>query len=81
VGRSGGRDVRCKAGQCRQRRYFNAKEGPGGGNRLYRFGSSHSGVITVAMCDGSVRTISFNIDQQTFFNLGRRKDGAALKLD
>lgn len=61
--------------------YVDAQECSGGGSRVYRFGSSHPGVIVVAMCDGSTRTISFNIDQQTFFNLGRRRDGAQLRLD
>lgn len=61
--------------------YVDAQEGQGGGSRVYRFGSSHSGVVTVAMCDGSVRGISYKIDQPTFLNLGRRKDGTALKLD
>jgi hypothetical protein len=64
-----------------QKDYVDVSEGPGGGNRVYRFGSSHPGVIVVAMCDGSTRTISYDIDQQTFFNLGRRRDGAELKLD
>jgi hypothetical protein len=64
-----------------QKDYVDPKEGSGGGSRVYRFGSSHPGVIIVAMCDGSVRTISYEIDQQTFLNLGRRRDGAELKLD
>lgn len=61
--------------------YHDLKEGKGGGNRVYRFGSSHPGLIVVSMCDGSVRTVSYEVDQQTFFNLGRRKDGAKLNLD
>lgn len=61
--------------------YFDPNEGKGGGNRVYRFGSSHPGLIVVSMCDGSVRTVSYQVDQQTFLNLGRRKDGAKLNLD
>jgi prepilin-type N-terminal cleavage/methylation domain-containing protein len=64
-----------------QKDYVDQQEGPGGGNRIYRFGSSHPGVIVVAMCDGSTRVINMNIDQQVFYNLGRRRDGAKLSLD
>lgn len=64
-----------------QKDYNDPQEGYGGGTRIYRFGSSHDGVMVVAMCDGSVRTISYSIDQQTFLNLGRRRDGAKLNLD
>jgi type II secretory pathway pseudopilin PulG len=64
-----------------QKDYCDPKEGLGGGSRIYRFGSSHPGVIVVAMCDGSTRIVNFNIDQQTFFNLGRRRDGAKLAID
>jgi hypothetical protein len=61
--------------------YVDATEGNGGGNRVYRFGSSHAGYIVVAMCDGSTRTVSYQIDQKTFLNLCRRRDGAKLNLD
>jgi uncharacterized protein DUF1559 len=64
-----------------QKDYVDPTEGPGGGSRVYRFGSSHPGVLVVAMCDGSTRTISYQIDQKTFFNLGRCRDGAAVKLE
>jgi prepilin-type N-terminal cleavage/methylation domain-containing protein len=38
-----------------------------------RFGSSHTTGICAAMCDGSVRTISFNISQTTFSAIGTRR--------
>lgn len=64
-----------------QKDYNDPAEGNGGGNRVYRFGSSHDGCIVVGMCDGSTRTVSYKVDQQTFLNLCRRRDGAKLNLD
>ena len=40
-----------------------------------RFGSSHAGGLNVAMGDGSVRFIPFNIDATTWLNLGHCRDG------
>jgi prepilin-type N-terminal cleavage/methylation domain-containing protein len=40
-----------------------------------RFGSAHSGVWNVAMCDGSVQSLSFDIDWQVHRDLGNREDG------
>jgi prepilin-type processing-associated H-X9-DG protein len=39
------------------------------------FGSSHNGFFNAALCDGSVRTISFNVSLDTFKMLSSRKDG------
>ena len=39
------------------------------------FGSSHNGFFNAAMCDGSVRPISFNISLDTFTLLSSRNDG------
>lgn len=64
-----------------QKDYSDPAEGYGGGNRVYRFGSSHDSCIVVAMCDGSTRTVSYQIDQRTFLNLCRRRDGAKVNLD
>ena len=42
---------------------------------LQTYGSAHSSVFNVVLCDGSVRGISYNIDKQTFANLGNKGDG------
>ena len=42
------------------------------------FGSIHYGGANFAMCDGSVRRISYSVDQQTFQWLGSRNDNQAI---
>ncbi|MCA9102708.1 MAG: DUF1559 domain-containing protein [Pirellulales bacterium] len=39
------------------------------------FGSAHAAGFNVALCDGSVRLISYSVDQQAHGRLGNRKDG------
>lgn len=41
----------------------------------YRFGSAHPGQMNTGFADGSVRSISFDIDLRIFNNLGHRADG------
>lgn len=43
--------------------------------RAGRFGSAHSGGWQVAYCDGSVSSISYDIDWQIHRDLGNREDG------
>lgn len=65
-----------------QKDYVDATEGNAPSSRNYIFGSSHSGgIMVVGMCDGSTRTISFQIDQATFTGLCMRRDGAVLNLE
>ena len=42
------------------------------------FGSAHPGGINAVLADGSVRTISFSVNQATFLDLARRDDGNTL---
>ena len=44
-------------------------------------GSAHAAGFNIALCDGSVRTISYSIDAATHANLGNRKDGVAINGD
>lgn len=41
----------------------------------WRFGSAHSGGCNFALCDGSVRSISYTIEAKLHALLGHRKDG------
>jgi hypothetical protein len=46
----------------------------------YVFGGPHSGSCLFVMCDGSVQSISYSIDPQTYQNLIDRRDGQAVSL-
>lgn len=46
------------------------------GNQL--FGSSHHGGFNMSFVDGSVHKIDYNIDAQTFQNLGNKSDGGSV---
>jgi prepilin-type N-terminal cleavage/methylation domain-containing protein len=50
-------------------------EDNGTGNAEYRFGSSHVGGFNLALCDGSVQTIGYEIDPDVWFLYGGRDDG------
>ncbi len=41
----------------------------------YEFGSTHPGVFNAVNCDGSVSTISLDIDDLAYYHLGGRNDG------
>ena len=43
--------------------------------RLEQFRQRHAGVLNMAMCDGSVRAISYSIDLGTHNRLCNRHDG------
>ena len=45
-----------------------------------RFGSSHPAGMNIALVDGSVRMIPYNVDAKIFRNLGRRADGEVVSL-
>jgi len=44
----------------------------------FRFGSAHAGSFHAAFCDGSVRTLAYEIDEILFENLVNRRDGAII---
>ena len=44
-------------------------------NNDLRFGSSHVGGFNVALCDGSVRLMTYDVDQLMVHRLGYRNDG------
>jgi prepilin-type processing-associated H-X9-DG protein len=42
---------------------------------IQHFGSVHSGGCQFVLCDGSVRTVAYEIDATVFENFGNRQDG------
>ena len=44
------------------------------------FGSAHSGGCHFVLCDGSTRTISYDIDANVFRDFGNRRDGNSIEL-
>jgi prepilin-type processing-associated H-X9-DG protein len=42
------------------------------------FGSAHAGAFNVAFCDGSVRSLSYDINPEVYRRLGNRKDGQTI---
>ena len=43
-----------------------------------QFGSAHSNICQFALCDGSVRAVSYSINAETHRRLGNRKDGLTI---
>ena len=56
--------------------YLPRQDTPGTGNTAYAaFGSSHTGGLNMSFCDGSVRTVSYDIDGKVHRNQANRFDG------
>lgn len=51
-----------------------------GMNYTNRFGSAHHGSFSISMCDGSVKTIQYDIDPDLHRSLGNRQDGQVTSL-
>jgi type II secretory pathway pseudopilin PulG len=47
----------------------------------YRWGSAHVGAMNIALCDGSVRTMNYNIDLGVLSYLCARNDGQIINPD
>jgi prepilin-type N-terminal cleavage/methylation domain-containing protein/prepilin-type processing-associated H-X9-DG protein len=47
----------------------------------YQFGSAHPGGINMSFCDGSVRMISYGLDEKAHILLSERDDGQVAKVD
>jgi prepilin-type N-terminal cleavage/methylation domain-containing protein len=47
---------------------------------VHRFGAAHAGVWNVSFCDGSVQSLSFDIDWQLHRDLGNREDGNIVEI-
>lgn len=45
------------------------------------FGSAHTSVMNAAFCDGSVHTVSFSVNEETFSRLGSRRDGQSINVN
>ncbi len=59
---------------------FSTREAPHAKQHFDEADSPHDGVVQVALADGSVRGISFNIDIRTWWNLGNRSQGSPVDL-
>ncbi|MCC6491675.1 MAG: DUF1559 domain-containing protein [Pirellulales bacterium] len=53
------------------------QDGVGGARVHFRFGSAHPGGCNLAMCDGSVQSVSYDIDPEVHRQSGHRSDGGA----
>ncbi len=77
----GGPDtITTTAARRRGRHVLDAPVYPAGVSGFEPFGASHSGGVNLAFCDGSIHTISNDIDLQVHRDLGDRADGNPVDL-
>ncbi len=57
---------------------FQPQQDRGGFENYHGFGSAHAGGLNMAMCDGSVQFVSYDIDAVTHRWLANRFDGNAV---
>ncbi|WP_428307067.1 DUF1559 domain-containing protein [Lacipirellula sp.] len=50
-------------------------QGPNWTANLFAFGSAHPGSLNMAMCDGSVRSLAYDVDQEVHRQTANRLDG------
>ena len=75
IGRHG-RDDRLRHWRCASPQQFILSPRPNGLlTTLQVYGSAHSAVFYVVLCDGSVRGISYTIAKDPFAYLGNKADG------
>jgi prepilin-type processing-associated H-X9-DG protein len=59
-----------------------AQDRPGFAVRTWwRFGSAHPGGFHMAMCDGSVQSVDYDIDAEVHRRMGNREDGEVVGMD
>jgi len=69
-------------GSAPQESFQPAEDGNGGGGGPERrFGSAHPSTFNIAFCDGSVHSVTYDVDPQTHRSLANRLDGGVATLD
>ena len=61
-------------------RYLEPRQDVGNVAFTFSWGSAHAATFTMAMCDGSVRSIAYGIDPTTHRRLANRRDGQTVSL-
>jgi prepilin-type processing-associated H-X9-DG protein len=61
--------------------FFQPQQDRAGIDNYHAFGSAHAGGLNMAMCDGSVQFLSYDIDKTTHRWLANRFDGNIASAD